>query len=80
MPSVFPAIEAALLVNLGIAATGCRANATEWHDPSHHRVSFVNAAPGVRLEVLDWGGRGTAMLLLAGSGDTAHVYESSHQS
>lgn len=35
----------------------------------------MNAAPGVRLEVLDWGGRGTAMLLLAGSGDTAHVYD-----
>jgi hypothetical protein len=46
-----------------------------WHDPSPHKISFVHAAPGVRLEVLDWGGGGTAMLFLAGSGDTAHIYD-----
>ena len=30
---------------------------------------------GVQLEVLDWGGSGRAILLLAGLGDTAHVYD-----
>jgi pimeloyl-ACP methyl ester carboxylesterase len=30
---------------------------------------------GVRLEVLDWGGSGRAVVLLAGSGNTAHVFD-----
>ena len=36
---------------------------------------FVSIAPGVKLEVLDWGGSGEAMVLLTGSGDNAHVYD-----
>lgn len=39
------------------------------------RVRFVEVEPGVRLEVLDWGGYGRPVVLLAGGGDTAHVYE-----
>ena len=41
----------------------------------HHRVQFVTVEDGVRLEVLDWGGVGPNMVLLAGSGNTAHVYD-----
>ena len=29
---------------------------------------MVKVAPGVELEVLDWGGKGTAMVLLTGAG------------
>jgi pimeloyl-ACP methyl ester carboxylesterase len=36
---------------------------------------FVRVAPGVKLEVLDWGGSGEPMVLLAGSGDNAHVFD-----
>ena len=36
---------------------------------------FVRVAPGVKLEVLDWGGSGEAMVLLTGSGDNAHVFD-----
>ena len=36
---------------------------------------FVGVAPGVKLEVLDWGGSGEPMVLLTGSGDNAHVYD-----
>jgi non-heme chloroperoxidase len=36
---------------------------------------FVSVAPGVKLEVLDWGGSGEVMVLLTGSGDNAHVYD-----
>jgi non-heme chloroperoxidase len=36
---------------------------------------FVTVAPGVNLEVLDWGGSGEVMVLLTGSGDNAHVYD-----
>src|SRR2546429_3512843 len=49
--------------------------ASWWHDPSHHRVQFVTVEDGVRLEVLDWGGSGRPVLLLAGSGNTAHVFD-----
>ena len=48
---------------------------TEWKDPSPHVVKFVEVDAGVRLEVLDWGGSGRALLLLAGGGDTAHVFD-----
>ncbi len=49
--------------------------AREWYDPSPHRQRFVDVQPGVTLEVLDWGGRGRPVVLLAGSGLTAHVYD-----
>jgi pimeloyl-ACP methyl ester carboxylesterase len=38
-------------------------------------VSFVAVAPGVKLEVLDWGGTGRPLVLLAGLGDTAHGFD-----
>ena len=44
-------------------------------DSSPPNVSFVTAAPGVRLEVLDWGGTGRPIILLAGLGDDAHIYD-----
>jgi non-heme chloroperoxidase len=46
-----------------------------WKDPSKHRVEFVTVQNGVRLEVLDWGGSGRPVVLLAGSGSTAHVFD-----
>ena len=46
-----------------------------WQDPSKHRVQFVTVQDGVRLEVLDWGGSGRPVVLLAGSGNTAHVFD-----
>jgi non-heme chloroperoxidase len=46
-----------------------------WKDPSKHVVHFVTVQESVRLEVLDWGGWGRAVVLLAGSGNTAHVFD-----
>jgi non-heme chloroperoxidase len=46
-----------------------------WVDPSAHRIQFVTVDDAVRLEVLDWGGEGRPILLLAGGGDTAHVFD-----
>jgi non-heme chloroperoxidase len=40
------------------------------------RQQFVAVAPDVKLEVLDWGGQGRNIVLLAGGGNTAHVYAS----
>ena len=50
-------------------------HAAEWKDLSPHTVRFVEPEPGVRLEVLDWGGKGPTVLLLAGHGDSAHVFD-----
>ena len=44
-------------------------------DPAPHEVTFVTVEPGVQLEVLDFGGSGEAMVLLAGLGDNAHVWD-----
>ena len=44
-------------------------------DTSGHKVSFVTVEPGVRLEVLDWGGTGQTLVLLTGLGDNAHVFD-----
>lgn len=42
---------------------------------SHYRQRFVTVAKGVKLEVLDWGGSGRPLVLLAGLGNTAHVFD-----
>jgi pimeloyl-ACP methyl ester carboxylesterase len=49
--------------------------APPWRDPADHRVELVTVDEGVQLEVLDWGGRGRPLVLLAGSGHTAHVFD-----
>jgi non-heme chloroperoxidase len=46
-----------------------------WQDPSPHRVRYVSVEKDVQLEVLDWGGSGRGIVLLAGSGYTAHEYD-----
>jgi hypothetical protein len=44
-------------------------------DESPHTFHFVTVDGNVKLEVLDWGGSGRALVLLAGLGDTAHVFD-----
>ena len=51
------------------------ANDVSCFDTSPHKTLFVNVAPDVQLEVLDWGGAGNIMVLLTGAGDNAHVYD-----
>jgi hypothetical protein len=44
------------------------------YDPVPYKAEkFISVAPGVNVEVLDWGGSGETMVLLTGSGDNAHV-------
>jgi pimeloyl-ACP methyl ester carboxylesterase len=47
----------------------------DWQDPSLHRASLIEVAKDVRLEVLDWGGSGQPIVLLAGLGHSAHVFD-----
>ena len=44
-------------------------------DPSPHSVQFLTVDKGVKLEVLDWGGSGRPLILLAGLGNSAHVFD-----
>lgn len=44
-------------------------------DTSSHTVQFVKVSDDVKLEVLDWGGTGRPVILLAGLGFDAHVYD-----
>lgn len=49
---------------------------TAWPlDTSPHTVQFVTVDKDVKLEVLDWGGSGRPVVLLAGLGNTAHVFD-----
>jgi non-heme chloroperoxidase len=49
---------------------------TAWAtDSSKHTVQFVTVEPGVKLEVLDWGGTGRPLVLLTGLGNDAHVFD-----
>ena len=72
-------VAALALASLGAAMCGVRPGSSqpppEWRDPSPHQGQFVTVAPDVRLEVLDWGGSGRAVVLLAGAGNTAHIFD-----
>ncbi|MGH6920028.1 MAG: alpha/beta fold hydrolase, partial [Geminicoccaceae bacterium] len=62
----------------GDAGEAAEENATqpaECLDVTPHEVTFVTVEPGVRLEVLDFGGSGEPMVLLTGLGDNAHVWD-----
>jgi pimeloyl-ACP methyl ester carboxylesterase len=48
---------------------------TAWRDPAPHTDQFVTVDKDVRLEVLDWGGSGRPLVLLAGMGNTAHIFD-----
>ena len=46
-----------------------------WRDLSPHKIQFVSVDKNIQLEVLDWGGKGRPVVLLAGGGNTAHVFD-----
>ena len=73
------AVPAAVLL---AAAAACAAPAVSpapapapFTDTAAHRVSMITVAPGVRLQVLDWGGTGPALVFLGGASNTGHVYD-----
>ena len=43
-------------------------------DATTSKTELVLVEPGVRLEVVDWGGSGAPIIFLAGAGDTAHRF------
>jgi pimeloyl-ACP methyl ester carboxylesterase len=72
------AMRSAAIVLAGLI--GWAAYAMGQSTPSGPKVDFVTVQPGVRLEVLDWGGPsahgpGRALVFLAGLGQTAHAFD-----
>ena len=59
-------VLAIVVVSLAVAAAGA-AQAPPYRDPSPHQIRFVTVDRDVAVEVLDWGGSGQPIVLLAGS-------------
>jgi len=64
-----------VLCALGLMRAGTAGEAGAWVDPSGHRIQRVTVESSVELEVLDWGGSGRTVVLLAGGGNSAHVFD-----
>jgi pimeloyl-ACP methyl ester carboxylesterase len=58
-----------------VAPAYSQQQSASWQDTSPHIQRFVSVEKNVQLEVLDWGGNGTPVVLLAGGGNTAHVFD-----
>ena len=68
-----PAISAMFTALTLLTVAACRKTAT-WSDNSRHKSGFVTAN-GVRLQYLDWGGSGPALILIHGYGDNPHAFD-----
>ena len=56
-----------LFVNSTIAA--------QWTDTTPHTIHYVEMDDGIKLEVVDWGGKGEPFVFLAGLALNAHTYD-----
>jgi len=65
------AIALGMLCLLSVTARG---SDPSWSDPSPHRDGFVTAN-GIKLNYLDFGGSGPAMILIHGLGDNPHIFD-----
>jgi len=59
-----------------VACAALAQNGPSFQGETALKSQFVEVQPGVKLEVLDWGGTGRSLALLAGGGSTAHVFDS----
>jgi non-heme chloroperoxidase len=68
-------LSAAALIWVSLAGRLSAQKAVPWHDPSPHTIQFITVDENVKLEVLNWGGTGRPLVLLAGLGNTAHSFD-----
>jgi non-heme chloroperoxidase len=59
-----------------MASAAFAQNSSSFQGEPALKIQFVEVQPDVKLEVLDWGGTGRNLVLLAGLGSTAHVFDS----
>src|SRR5262249_23018967 len=69
------ALRISAVLWIALPATVPAPPSAAWRDPSPHQTRRVPIDGAVRLEVLDWGGSGPPLILLAGGGNTAHVFD-----
>ena len=50
-------------------------NASEWVDTTQHKIHYAEMDDNIKLEVIDWGGKGTPLVFLAGLALNAHTYD-----
>ena len=63
-----------LVVSVAFAcASGAEISRVRPHSAPTARMARI--APGVTLEVVDWGGQGPSLVFLGGGGSTAHVFD-----
>ena len=60
---------------LSVLVSGALMQAPTCVDASPHRATLIAVADEVKLEALDFGGNGRSIELLAGVGNTAHVFD-----
>jgi pimeloyl-ACP methyl ester carboxylesterase len=71
-----PGILGADLTTCPLPAAGSTVSPrSRWRDAAPHEAHSINVDEGVQLEVLDFGGDGSPLLLLPGLGATAHSYD-----
>ena len=68
-------LSAAALICVSLAGRLSAQKAVPWQDPSPHTIQFITVDENVKLEVLNWGGTGRPLVLLAGLGNTAHSFD-----
>ncbi|KAA6461195.1 alpha/beta hydrolase [Acidobacteria bacterium AB60] len=68
-------LSARLMFFAFLASSASAQSSAAWKDPSPHATQFVTVDKDVALEVLDWGGSGRPLVLLAGGGNTAHIFD-----
>jgi pimeloyl-ACP methyl ester carboxylesterase len=47
----------------------------EWVDTTQHKIHYVEMDDKIKLEVVDWGGKGTPLVFLAGLALNAHTFD-----
>jgi len=68
-------IVARIIISCIVLVVGTSAQAPiAMGDTSPHNSALVDAN-GIRIHYLDWGGNGVPLVLLTGTGDTAHIYD-----
>jgi pimeloyl-ACP methyl ester carboxylesterase len=67
-------IAALLLFCLGCTSREAKQKPVTWSDPAAHKSGFVTAN-GIKINYLDWGGTGPALILIHGYADNPHVFD-----
>jgi len=65
----------AVVLAIAIRSAICQSPKIPQEDRTKHEVLTVEVEPSVRLEVLDWGGKGSPVILIPGMGLTAHSFD-----